>query len=432
MKTGTTMFKIYREAVSLYYTYQGNSWRMSLGIPISEFDKKNKDEIKKVLKTKQDLSEFFPEKWSLAVRIKQRVDADILFHLKSTGRKPSIEELKNLVQVVKSPVESNEDEIFISSNLLKVFEKYATERMKPIESGQLSVHTHKDVLTFRSSIIDFQKKSKREFIIRDINEKWITDLFDFFRESRDKSDGYLTGGNLAKKTLKKRFDTLKNFASWLDKREIYLHTMVKTQTEKLLKERIKTDKVIKYALNDDQLKLIREVELEEGSPLCKARDMFIVVCYTGMRFGDLVTLGKHHIVSVDGIMLLKRSSEKTFGEYEVELHDYVLGIMKKYNYDLNLMGNGKANQYIKQVLAGIDEFCIEISDYKDRYNQVFKLWEIITFHQGRRTFITNLLKKGFSIYEVMERTDHKKIRTLEEYVAKSKENYIKPSKLFGF
>ena len=344
----------------------------------------------------------------------------------------SIDELKNRVQEVKSNVETNEDEIHITSNLLRVFETYSKERMKPIESGQLSVHTHKDVLTFKSSIIDFQKKSKREFIVGDITEKWIIDLFDFFREGRVKSDGYLTAGNLAKKTLKKRFDTLKNFASWLDQKEIYLHTMVKSLTERLLRDRMKNDNVIKYALNDDQLKLIREVELEEGSPLCKARDMFMVVCYTGMRFGDLVTINKHHIVTKEGVKILRRSAVKTYGDYFIELHEYVEQILKKYDYNMNLMGNGKANQYIKQVLAGIDEFGIEISDYVDSHNQVFKLWEIISFHDGRRTFITNLLKKGFTFYEVLERTDHKNIRTLEKYVSKSKENYQSPNQLFGF
>jgi integrase len=434
MKSGITMYKIYRESVSLYYTYKGNSWRMSLGIQLSEFDKRRKEEIRKALKAKQDLSEFFPEEWNSISSIKQKVDGEIQDFLKSNGRKPSIEELKRLVASIRySPVQVKEDEINLSSNLLRVFDSYIEDRMKLVKSKRRSIHTNKDVFTFKNTIIDFQKNLKREFIIRDITKEWMSDLFDFFIDVREKSDGYLTQGNLVKKTIKKRFDTLKNFAMWLENKNIHIHNWVKSEVKEILDSRIEPMKVIRYALNDEQLKLIREVELDEESPKCKARDMFIVVCYTGMRFGDLITLRKHHIAMVEGTPILKRIARKTLRkEYEVELHPYVKAIMEKYDFNMNLMTNAKANQYIKEVLAGIDDFCVEITDYQDRFNRPSKLWELISFHQGRRTFITNLFKKGLTAYEVMVRTDHKKIQTLEEYVSKSKENYQNPNHLFGF
>jgi integrase len=95
------------------------------------------------------------------------------------------------------------------------------------------------------------------------------------------------------------------------------------------------------------------------------------------------------------------------------------------------MSNDKANQYLKEVLAGIDEFCIDEPGYKYKFQRVPRLWELITFHQGRRTFITNLIKRNLSLYEVQKRTDHKKIRTLEEYISPDKENFLNPETIHG-
>jgi integrase len=200
-----------------------------------------------------------------------------------------------------------------------------------------------------------------------------------------------------------------------------------------IKLKVLEEEVVKYALNNEQLKLIREFPIDEGSPLCKARDMFMVVCYTGMRFGDLETLEKKHILTIGDLKVLKRKAIKTSNKvYEVELHPYVVELLEKYNYKMNLMTNGKANEYIKKVLAGIDEFCTESNLYFGDDGLPKKLWELIGFHQGRRTFITNLFKKGLNPFQVMKRTDHTKISTLEDYIAPSKDNYEKPEELFGF
>mgnify|MGYP001546539184 FL=1 len=97
---------------------------------------------------------------------------------------------------------------------------------------------------------------------------------------------------------------------------------------------------------------------------------------------------------------------------------------------MNLMTAQKGNEYLKKFLSKIDLFQIETNYYKssDIDNQVrYKLYEIMTFHQGRRTFITNMLDKGYSAVEVMRRTDHTKISTLEKYV--SPKGYSQKNKL---
>jgi integrase len=430
--TGLTKFKFYRNTLSVYYTHQSGSWRKSLKLSIANLDRKRQDEMIRVLSRNQNLSEFFPNEWDFVAQRKKIVDNVIQDFFRNHSVYPSISDLRLLVKsAFNNGATIQNDDLMISSFLLSAIEKFICERKIEVENKQISIHTIKDLFSFRNSIIDYEKSYGTRYILRDLNEDWVLKLFSFFREERKIKDGYLTKGNLKGKTLKKRFDTLKQLLKWLHKKNILIPETVVDRVGKLNYKNFQED-AVKYALNDEQLRLIREVELEEGSPQCKARDMFMVVCYTGMRFGDLTTLNRNHIISVGDLKVLVRKAQKTAEkEYKVELPNYVHKIMQKYDYRLNLMSNDKANQYIKEVLAGIDEFCIDVPKYEYKFRRVPRLWELISFHQGRRTFITNLIKRDLGLYEVQKRTDHKKIRTLEEYISPDKENFLNPETIHG-
>ena len=430
---GLTSIKVYRGGISLYFTNKGNSWRMALGISIKNLDVKKQNEISRQLKRNQDLEEYFPNEWGQVKIEKKKIDGIIKNFFQKHSFYPSVDELKNLVKSsFHLEYENSRTQFNISSNFLEVFTEFHKHKLEGVQSGQYSPFTNKDVLTFKNTIIDFQKYYKRNLIILDINEALIKSLFKFFRAERKSSDGFLTQGGLMAKSITKRFDTLKNFVLWLRQYRIYIHEDVKRWISDINLKQIISE-VEKYALDNDQLQLIRNVELDEGSPKCKARDMFMLVCYTGMRFSDLISLEKRHIISVGDMKVLRRRAQKTKKKiYEVELCKYAYSLVEKYDFNFNLMSNAKANQYLKEVLAGIDDFCIESTQYFDKSGYPLKIWEIITFHQGRRTFITNLFRVGLNPFEVMKRTDHVKITTLEDYISPSKEKYIDPEKLFGF
>lgn len=432
--SGITKLTVYRDSVSLYYTHNQHPWRLSMGISLKSFDTRRIGEIKKQLSKKQDLSDVFPEEWSDVIIKKQRIDNVIKDFNLNHNDYPTVSELTRLVKSITENQDTTRSVGFtMSSRLIEVFDAYIEVRMKGVRDGQLSPQTNKDVLTFKNSLFDFQKDSNREFIVLDITESWIKDLFNYLKTKRGKRQGFHTVGGLNAKSMKKRFDTLKHFTHWLeDNHNISLYHNVKKIVGSIKLKGLEED-VVKYALNNEQLRLIREFPLDEGSPLCKARDMFMVVCYTGMRFGDLETLEKKHILTIGDLKVLKRKAVKTSNKvYEVELHRFVVELLEKYDYKMNLMTNGKANEYIKKVLAGIDEFCTESTLYFGDDGLPKKLWELIGFHQGRRTFITNLFKKGLNPFQVMKRTDHTKISTLEDYIAPSKDKYENPEELFGF
>ena len=111
---------------------------------------------------------------------------------------------------------------------------------------------------------------------------------------------------------------------------------------------------------------------------------------------------------------------KTSRIFRVDISERTFQIVSRNNFNLSLMTNQKANFYLKQLLGEMDEFRQDSEMYfkKNERNQdvPFKYYELVSFHTARRSFITTLLDKGFSIPEVMKRTGHSKATTIEQYV----------------
>ena len=77
-------------------------------------------------------------------------------------------------------------------------------------------------------------------------------------------------------------------------------------------------------------------------------------------------------------------------------------------------------------ITKIKYFNTESTEYfKDEEETIpYKYNELITFHTGRRSFISILLnEKGFSTADILSMTDHKQISTIEKYL-----NYNEQSK----
>ena len=69
-------------------------------------------------------------------------------------------------------------------------------------------------------------------------------------------------------------------------------------------------------------------------------------------------------------------------------------------------------------LCGIDE-PVSITYYKggERYDEIYKKYELLTTHCGRRTFISNAIMLGIAPEIVMKWTGHEDYRTMKPYIA---------------
>ena len=150
----------------------------------------------------------------------------------------------------------------------------------------------------------------------------------------------------------------------------------------------------------EQVEMIERMELEGYEDL--VRDGFLVGCYTGLRFSDVVGLRQEHIA--DGWLV--KSMLKTKFTVEIPIRDLFGGkmmkLIEKYGGDIGrltkkLGSNAVVNKTLHGLLKSIG------ADAK------------ITFHSSRHTFATLLGQQGVDITVVSKLLGHQKLQTTEIY-----------------
>jgi integrase len=169
-------------------------------------------------------------------------------------------------------------------------------------------------------------------------------------------------------------------------------------------------------LTAEEVEALEGLELPAGSYLDNARALFLLSCYTGLRYSDLVSIRPEHVRGTT----LRITTQKTRETVSVPLQARALLIVTRYLAgDVRLISNQKLNDYLKELgqLAGIDS-PIEIIKYRggNRSNQTVAKWEKLGCHTGRRTFVTLSLERGLRPELVMKITGHKTWKSFQRYV----------------
>ena len=159
------------------------------------------------------------------------------------------------------------------------------------------------------------------------------------------------------------------------------------------------------------------------SNLEKVKDVFCFCCFTSLRYSDVANLKRSNVFE-DYILV---TTIKTYDTLRIELNKYSKAILEKYkdeeyenNLALPVISNQKMNDGLKELgeLCGINE-PVSITYYKgsERIDEVYKKYELLTTHCGRRTFISNAIMLGIPPEVVMKWTGHEDYRTMKPYIA---------------
>lgn len=169
-----------------------------------------------------------------------------------------------------------------------------------------------------------------------------------------------------------------------------------------------SEQVTTIYLTTEEVDKIYKAELSGGLEL--ARDIFILGCYTGLRFSDYSRL-----TSEDADKdFIDKLQQKTKGDICIPVHPRVKTILKKWD-GAPKISQAKTNLYIKSICAqlGIND----IVEVTDNGNIVKKhKWEMVSTHTARRTAATNLLLSGATIYEVSRFLGHSSVSQTETYL----------------
>ncbi|MDN3205929.1 site-specific integrase [Algoriphagus sediminis] len=190
--------------------------------------------------------------------------------------------------------------------------------------------------------------------------------------------------------------------------------------------KIKKQKLEVITLTEGEYQSIKNVDLNGVSRHEKARDIFIFLCATSMRYSDYAQFRREHIKG-QTIQLTMKKGSKPWG---IPLNSDSISILEKYKElekPLPSISNQKLSKYIKEVcqIAGIDT-PIEIVRFRgsEPIKTVHPKYKLISAHTGRKTFCTLSLERGASVEMVMEWSGHESYSSFKRYVNLSKRHSI--------
>lgn len=233
---------------------------------------------------------------------------------------------------------------------------------------------------------------------------------------------YLTNKGYSPNTVGARIKDLKMFMNEAYERN--LHTNMDFKKKRFSKPKEETTAIY---LNTDELTKIHNCDLVGNPKLDKIRDLFLIGCYTGLRFSDLSLLSADNINSTDGTITIR--TVKTGKTVVIPLHTVIRQILEKYNNELpRVPSNQKFNDYIKEVArkAGLDELIL-LQKIKGTlsYTETEPKYNLVTSHTARRSFVTNAYLAGVPPISIMKITGHKTESSFMKYIKISdKENAI--------
>jgi site-specific recombinase XerD len=226
----------------------------------------------------------------------------------------------------------------------------------------------------------------------------------------DHYTAYLLGpANLTDNTIVKHIDRLRRFMRFAVDRG---YTTAR-DWEKIKWKRQEPDIM---TLTAEEVEALEGLQLQDDSYLENARALFLLSCYTGLRYSDLVSIRQEHVRG----NMLRITTQKTREIVSVPLQARALVIVTRYLAGgVRLISNQKLNYYLKELgqLAGITS-PIEIIKYRNgnRSSQTVAKWEKLGCHTGRRTFVTLSLERGMRPEMVMKITGHRTWRSFQRYI----------------
>ncbi len=326
-------------------------------------------------------------------------------------------------------IESTAKELFNRARLLGITEQtelFAFVKNRIIETGILD-RRNTDTSTIKAALDEFLKQlekgtrpTKRKItsnvshsylqlfkVLKNIIGNMLPDGVPLpylqTKEFAAKFDGY-RNEHWSDNTAGKYIRLMRRFMLW--SRDSHLYNFTEFPQCLTLPEEHET---ILFALTDDELRAIENLDLSNRPALDRVRDLFLISCYTGLRFSDVIRLSKEHI----GVNEIRISAKKTGDNIRCPITPRLRKILDQYlpNYEFQRISGQRANDHLKEIAerAGICD-SLEIVTYKNgrKATEARPKNELIAWHCSRRTFITLSLMKGVQPTAVMSVSGHKK------------------------
>jgi integrase len=234
----------------------------------------------------------------------------------------------------------------------------------------------------------------------------------------DDYKSFLEGFEYSPSTIAKHFKKLKAVLN-----QAILEGLTNNQAHKSKRFQAKEEQGVEIYLNEDEIQSMLNKDLSYNKKFELARDIFLIGYYTGQRVSDYNNFSKDLIVKIDGMEYLKFIQKKNFKHKKYvycPITKEMKDIMKRYKNDFPpKMLDKDINLYIKDVgrICKIkDTIKVDYTRGGKHYTDYKPKHKMIGTHTARRSFATNMYKKGMPVYDIMLFTGHTTEKEFYKYI----------------
>lgn len=382
-----TSFYLKGSAIICTVTYNYNRLRLGTGITVNptNFDK-DKQSVKKSEPTHPELNQRLSNIKTFLQDVYRRFVND-------NGKEPAPDFLKNeIARYLNKPTATNSNpDTFTFFQFAEYYIKQKNAKPARLKLLTYSLSLLKSFATKRLKKLDFNT------ITLDVCLQYEKFL------SIDKGFNPNTTG--------KHIKLFKHFLNEATERGY--NTNLSYKSRKFVAPKNESEQIY---LTEPELQTLYTLDLTQNIRLQKVRDLFLIGCYTGLRFSDFTLLQPENI-SGD---FIKITTQKTGKKVEIPLHPIVKTIFEKYGNAIpKPISNQKMNVFLKElaILAGIDTPTqTVIHRGKMRTTTTSPKFDLVCTHTARRSFATNAYLAGLGIDFISTILGHTTITQTQTYL----------------
>ena len=272
--------------------------------------------------------------------------------------------------------------------------------------SKVGKHTLNDYHALKKHLKGFQQETRTKIKFESINYSFYQKFVKYLTYDTVKPDGEK---GLAINTVGKQLKNLKIFLRDCPRKNIT--EPIDTSDFKVYQEEVEN-----IYLTEEEIDAIYKLNFSDREDFERVRDLFVLGCYTGLRYSDLTNIKP---ANIKGEFIHIRQG-KTMNNVIIPLNKKAKQIVIKYNGDIpegihmNLF-----NKLIKVIAkkAGIsDEIIVTQKKGGERIDKTLKKHDLIASHTCRRSFCTNEYLKGTPTIFIMKISGHKTERNFLKYI----------------
>ena len=449
--------------VVIDYYYNGKRTKITTGVSclVKDWDKNWR---KKTSKNPIKTTDKNHREKNLLIRNKLDEVNGIVLTIQKQDKEPVVELVKSYLRKERK---EKKDETQKDLHFLPLFVEY--EKWIKGEYNPQRDSTKRGVMSSIKQIIEYtsqyQKKNSTLLFPDEIDRDWIYGFIKWSYEVK----------GLKPTTINKRIKVLSNFSSWSKEKYNTTFQIRKPKNVFLGNDEnidivfLKRDEVIKLhkynkfdCTNEEHEKVLSKEkrlsyiydrwERKDGKERVVKyttfevyKDMLMFLCNVGCRWGDMLKMKVGDLVyednKIDNSVGYKRGMITYYMEkiriqrtpVKVPRNKLVYEIWSKYSngkhghhylFPRTNMGNGisnnKFNKYIKDVcrIVGLDRK-IKSQDYDlvgtIQNEEYLPLWNLVSSHTGRRTFVWEQVQRGIPTRVIMSMTGHRSRKVFDMY-----------------